>query len=128
MSYTLKNLQDVEDKAVAFGMSDIQVARFPAEELGAQATAFGHHIIHPGKRQAFGHRHEAAEEVYVILGGSGRVKLDDEIVELRRLDALRVAPAVTRQFEAGADGLELLVFGPWHKGDGEVLPGWWSEG
>ena len=78
-------------------------------------------------RQGFAHRHENAEEVYVVIGGSGRVKLDDDIVDLQRLDALRVAPTVTRQFEAGADGLEIIVFGAQHKGDGEIIPGWWAD-
>jgi len=65
--------------------------------------------------------------VYVVLRGSGQAKLDDQLVELRTLDAIRVAPGVTRAFQAGRDGLELLAFGPRHDGDGDVLPGWWSD-
>jgi mannose-6-phosphate isomerase-like protein (cupin superfamily) len=65
--------------------------------------------------------------VYVVLRGSGQVKLDDRIVDLRELDAIRVAPGVTRAFQAGSDGLELLAVGPRHDGDGDVLPGWWSD-
>ena len=102
MSYTLRNLQDVEDQAVAFGIGEIQEARFPADDVGAESTGFAHQVIHPRKRQGFAHRHAAAEEVYVVIGGAGRVKLDDEIVELGRLDALRVAPGVTRQFRGRA--------------------------
>jgi mannose-6-phosphate isomerase-like protein (cupin superfamily) len=127
MRYTLKNLQDVEDKAAGFGIGEIQEARFPADDLGAQSTGFGHQVIRPGKRQSFAHRHVEAEEVYVIIGGAGRIKLDDEIVELGRLDALRIAPEVTRQLEAGPDGLELLVFGPRHEGDGEIVSGFWED-
>jgi hypothetical protein len=37
------------------------------------------------------------------------------------MDAIRVAAEVARAFEAGPDGLELLVFGPHHEKDGEVL-------
>ena len=62
-----------------------------------------------------------------MLAGSGRVKLDDEIVEIDALDAIRVAPGVTRRFEAGPQGLELLAFGPRHEGDGEIIKGWWDE-
>lgn len=127
MRYTLKNLHDVEDQAVSFGIGEIQEARFPADDLGAQSTGFGHQVIHPGKRQSFAHRHVAAEEVYVIIGGAGRIKLDDEVVELGRLDTLRIAPEVTRQLEAGPEGLELLVFGPRHKGDGEIVRGFWED-
>jgi mannose-6-phosphate isomerase-like protein (cupin superfamily) len=126
-SFTLKNLQDVQDQADGFGLGDIQEARFPSDDVEAESTGFGHQLIRPGRRQGFAHRHEAAEEVYVVIGGSGRVKLEDEIVELKRLDALRVAPAITRQFEAGPDGIEMLVFGPRHKGDGEIVQGFWED-
>jgi quercetin dioxygenase-like cupin family protein len=84
-------------------------------------------VLHPGKRQAYGHRHEEAEEVNVVLSGSGRVCLDQEVVEVGPMDAIRIAPEVTRAFEAGPDGLELLVFGPHHSGDGELIPGYWAE-
>ncbi len=62
-----------------------------------------------------------------MLAGAGRLKLDDEVVEIAALDAIRVSPAVTRCFEAGSEGLELLAFGPSHPGDGEIIPGWWAE-
>jgi mannose-6-phosphate isomerase-like protein (cupin superfamily) len=65
--------------------------------------------------------------VYVVLAGSGRVKLDDEILELESMDAIRVAPEVMRAFEAGPDGIEMLAFGTRHDGDGEVIHGWWSD-
>jgi len=55
------------------------------------------------------------------------VKLDDEIVELATLDAVRVAPGVTRAFEGGEEGMEFLAFGPRHEGDGEIIPNWWSD-
>jgi len=62
-----------------------------------------------------------------VFDGSGRVKVEDEIKEIGKLDAIRVSPAVTRAFEAGPDGLELLVFGPRMRGDGEVPQGWWAD-
>ena len=43
------------------------------------------------------------------------------------MDAIRVAPKVARGFEAGPEGLELLVFGPHHDKDGElVTEGFWD--
>lgn len=126
-SHAKLNLLDVEDQAVGYGLGDTQEARFPFEAIGAQRTGFGHQRVLPGKRQAFAHRHDEAEEIYVVLSGSGRVKLDDEIVELRALDALRVAPKVTRQFEGGPDGIEFLSFGARHQGDGEMITGWWTD-
>jgi mannose-6-phosphate isomerase-like protein (cupin superfamily) len=125
--YTLKRLTDVDDSALEFGYADNQEARFATKDLDAEQTGVSHHRVKPGKRQGFAHRHDDAEEVYVVVGGSGRVKLDDEIVELGRLDAIRVAPQVTRQFEAGPDGLELIACGPRHEGDGEIVPGWWAD-
>jgi len=125
--FTLKNLRDVEDSAQKFGIGEIQEARFAKDELGAEQTGFSHHRVKPGKRQAFGHRHDRCEEVYVVLSGSGRAKLEEEIVELDVLDAIRVAPGVTRAFQAGPEGLELLAFGPRADGDGELVQGWWSD-
>jgi mannose-6-phosphate isomerase-like protein (cupin superfamily) len=125
--FTLKNLAEVNDSAPKFGFAEVQEARFANDELEAEQTGVSYQRVKPGKRQAFAHRHERAEEVYVVLRGSGQVKLDDRIVDLRELDAIRVAPGVTRAFQAGSDGLELLAVGPRHDGDGDVLPGWWSD-
>jgi mannose-6-phosphate isomerase-like protein (cupin superfamily) len=125
--YTLLKLTDAEDMAAKHGQGHVAEVRFPNRDLDLEQTGLSHHRLRPDARQAFGHRHENAEEVYVVLSGSGRVKLDEEIVELSELDALRVAPEVTRCFEAGSDGLEMLGFGPRHEGDGEVIPGWWSD-
>jgi mannose-6-phosphate isomerase-like protein (cupin superfamily) len=125
--YTLKKLTEVEDSAPRFGFEEVQEARFATDDLDAEDTGVSHHRVKSGRRQGFAHKHEDAEEVYVVLAGSGRVKLDDEIVEIEALDAIRVAPGVTRQFEAGPDGLELIAFGARHEGDGEILPGWWAD-
>lgn len=124
---TLKNLADVKDSAAEFGLGEFQEVRFANDDLDAERTGVSHQRLHAGKRSPFAHRHENAEEVYLVIAGSGRVKLEDDIVELERLDALRVAPGVTRAFEAGLDGIELLAVGARHKGDGEVIPGWWTD-
>jgi mannose-6-phosphate isomerase-like protein (cupin superfamily) len=108
-------------------MGETQQARFANKDLEAERTGVSLQRLFPGRRSPFGHRHESAEEVYVVLTGSGRIKLDDEILELEPMDAIRVAPEVTRAFEAGADGIELLAFGTRHDGDGEVIQGWWSD-
>jgi mannose-6-phosphate isomerase-like protein (cupin superfamily) len=121
VSYTIKNLRDVEDVAPKFGFDSVQEARFCFRDLKAEDTGLAYHRIKPGRR-GLGHRHENAEEVYVVLAGNGRVKLDDEVAEIGPMDAIRVAPNVVRAFEGGPDGLELLAFGPRHEGDGEVLP------
>jgi mannose-6-phosphate isomerase-like protein (cupin superfamily) len=128
MTYTKKNLRSTEDKAPGFGLGEIQEAHFPAGELDAESIGLAFHVLKPGRRQGFAHRHENAEEIYVILSGKGKLKLDDETIEVAPLDAIRVAPPVLRGFEAGPEGLELLVFGPRHEGDGEVVrEGFWDD-
>ncbi len=125
--YTLKKLTDVEDTAPGYGLAGVQEARFANDELETEQTGVSYHRLKSGKRQAFAHKHENAEEVYVVLSGSGRVKLDDEIVELEALDAIRVAPGVIRAFEAGSDGIVVLAFGARHEGDGEMIQDWWTD-
>ena len=125
--YSLVNLTEVEDSAAKFEMESMGEARFANDDLATAQTGVSHHTLPEGTRQAFAHRHQGAEEVYLVLSGSGRVKLDDEIVELRERDAIRISPEVVRAFEGGDGGLELLAFGPRVKGDGEMLPGWWSD-
>ena len=127
MAHAKRNLRDVEDSAVAFGLSETQEARFPRRDLDAEQTGLNYLIVKPGRREAFAHRHREAEELYVVLAGSGRVKLDDELVELAPLDAVRVAPGTARSFEAGADGLEVLVFGPHVENDSELVADFWDE-
>ncbi len=127
MSYAKTNLRDVEDSAAKHGISDHQEARFPRGDLGAEQTGLNYLIVKPGQREAFAHRHQTAEEIYVVLAGSGRVKLDDELVELAPRDAVRVSPGTARCFEAGADGLEVLIFGPRIEGDGEMVPDFWAD-
>ncbi len=81
-SYTIKNLTETKDSAPEHGLADTCEAYFATDELDAERTGFSLQIIKPDQRQTFGHVHEEAEEVYVVVAGSGRVKLDDEIAEL----------------------------------------------
>ena len=121
MDYTIKNLKDVEDMAASQGLGEVQEARFAHGDLDAEQIGISLQKVKAGKRHAFAHRHKEAEEVYVVISGSGRVKLDDEVKEVGELDAIRVAPSVTRAFEAGDEGLELLAFSPRAKGDAEIV-------
>lgn len=125
--YTHLNLEQVEDMAPRFGFGEQGEARFANGALGTVGTGVSHQRLRPGVRQAFGHRHQHAEEVVVVLRGSGRVKIDDEIRDLGTLDAIRFAPGSTRAFEAGAEGLELLVFSARRPGDAVVDPAFWPS-
>jgi mannose-6-phosphate isomerase-like protein (cupin superfamily)/quinol monooxygenase YgiN len=126
--YTRFNLANAEDQAAKHGFGHVQEARFPHGDLDARQTGLAHLRIKPNMRQPFAHRHRRAEEVYLVLSGSGRAKLDDEVLEVGRLDAIRIAPTVERAFEAGPEGLELLAFSARHPGDAEMVtdPGWWD--
>jgi mannose-6-phosphate isomerase-like protein (cupin superfamily) len=125
--HTLINLAEVEDVAPANGFADRWEARVAREALDAEQTGLAHFRLRPGKRSPFAHRHRRAEEVYVVLSGSGRIKLDDEISEVRALDAIRVAPQVARAFEAGPEGLEFIAFGPHYEADGEPVQDSWVQ-
>lgn len=126
-NYTYANLGDVEDAAVKGGFSDSQEARFANEDLDLETLGISYQVVKPGKHHAFGHRHKEAEEVYVVLGGTGTIRLDDEEVAVKRLDAIRVAPEVTRGFEAGSDELELLVFSRRAPGDAEIVESFFAD-
>ena len=126
--YGHTNLNDVEDMAAKHGFGHVGEARFANSDLATEQTGISVHKLKPNARQAFGHRHEEAEEVYVVIAGSGRAKLEDEIVELRDRDALRVSAGVMHALEAGPDGLEVLAFGPRRADDrGEIVTDWWTD-
>ncbi|WP_217912870.1 cupin domain-containing protein [Miltoncostaea marina] len=129
--YTHVNLRrDVPDMAAMNGMEGMD-ARFPTRDLGLSAAAISLHRLEPGVRQPFGHRHASQEEVYVVVEGSGRVKLDEEVVELATWDAVRVPPRTWRCFEAGPGGIAFVAVGAPQMDDphagSEMAPGWWSD-
>lgn len=128
-SYTVSTLRDSEDQAPAAGVDALQEVRFPGRDLQAETTGLALMGVKAGRRQAVAHRHEHAEEVYVVVAGSGRIKLDDDVRELRVMDAVRIAPGVTRAVEGGPDGIEFLAFGPRHDGDGDTqdADGFWPR-
>jgi mannose-6-phosphate isomerase-like protein (cupin superfamily) len=121
VSYTRKNLREVEDQAAKHGFGELQEARFPMGDLDAEATGLGFIRVKPGQRQPFAHRHNEAEEIYVVVSGSGKVKIDDEVIDVGEMDAIRFDPNVGRAIEAGPDGIEVLAFGPRHEGDAEII-------
>ncbi len=132
MPFTLTNIKALEDIGPVFeGPAGLEF-RAATKPLALEKGALSYQSLPPNGRFPYGHSHETQEEVYVFIRGSGRMKLDDEIVELVEWDAVRVPPGVWRGFEAGPDGLELLVFGAPNLGDdprGDVdgERGWWSD-
>ena len=127
MSYTKLNLvEDVENSAEKFGMGDVLAAHFARKDLETTKLGLSLQRLKPNQRMPFGHHHEEQEEVYVVVGGSGRLKLGDDIVELARWDAVRVAPEVMRALEAGPEGLDVVAVGAPGVPDSEQEMGWWS--
>jgi mannose-6-phosphate isomerase-like protein (cupin superfamily) len=121
------NFDEVTDLAAEYGMGDLGEARYLREDVGAEGVGMTLYRMNPGRRGGFGHRHREAEEMYVVLSGSGRVKIDDDILDLRALDVVRVAPGSVREFEAGPDGMHLLATGTHVEDDGEMLQDWWTD-
>lgn len=123
--WTKKNFEDLEDRSPADAPMQWRLARnaLHSPELGVSRFTY-----EPGARMPFGHRHREQEEAYVVVGGSGRAKLDDEIIEIVLWDILRVAPPVMRAFEAGPDGLDLICIGGRRpkRSDTERLTDFWK--
>jgi mannose-6-phosphate isomerase-like protein (cupin superfamily) len=129
MGYTKANLRrDVEDSAPKFQMPEEMEARFGRTALAGETLGLSLMKLAPGFRVPFGHKHSGQEEVYVVVRGSARVKVGDEIVELEEWDAIRFDQDVMRQVEAGPDGVEYIAFGSGtDPRDAEMAPGWWSD-
>src|SRR3712207_5716054 len=110
--YTIKNLRrDVDDQAAKFGLAPQLEARFARVPLECENLGISYERLAPNFRTPFGHKHNQQEEVYVVVSGSARVKIEDEIHELEQWDAIRVAKDAMRNFEAGPDGVEIIVVG-----------------
>jgi uncharacterized cupin superfamily protein len=126
--YTKKNLREVENQAPRFGMPSELEARFARRVLGGETLGLSLFRLAPGFRIPFGHKHVGQEEVYVIVQGSGRIKVEDEIVPVAAWDAIRFAKDTMRDVEAGPDGIEYIAFGA---GDDpnevEMAQAWWTD-
>ena len=128
--YTRVNLRDdVQDMAPRFGMEGIE-SHFARTKLEMEKGGVSLFRLDPGFRAPFGHKHTEQEEVYVIVSGSARVAVGDEIIEAGQWDAIRIAPGVWRGMEAGPDGTDFLAFGAPNTDnkDAEMQQGWWPEG
>jgi quercetin dioxygenase-like cupin family protein len=128
--YTKVNLKDdVEDQGPNFGYEGKIEARMARVPLELEHSGVSYLRLAPDFRIPWGHTHKTQEEIYVLVGGSLRAKLDDEIVELRLFDAVRVHKNTVRGFEAGPDGAEMIAIGAPHTGpgDAQTVDGWWDD-
>jgi quercetin dioxygenase-like cupin family protein len=132
MAYTKVNLKDdVQDSAPGFGFAPDMEARFASNDLELEQAGMGYERYAPNFRVPFGHTHKGQEEVYVVVSGSGRIKIDDEILDFKQWDAIRVPAGAWRNFEGGPDGAEIIAFGAPKmddpRADSEMQPGWWAD-
>ncbi len=123
--WTKKNFDDLRDVSP----EDVHIEwRFAREALQSTELGVSRFTYEPGARMPWGHRHRVQEEVYVVVAGSGRAKLDDEVFELSEWDVVRVAPSVARSFEAGPEGLDVICIGSRRpeQGDNELVENFWD--
>jgi quercetin dioxygenase-like cupin family protein len=121
------NLDDVKDMAPDYGMGDLCEARFVRKDLGAEGLGMANYKMKPGQRVGFGHSHAETEEIYVVISGSGRFKIEDELVEVGERDVVYCGKDTMREWEGGPDGMELLAFGHHVEGDATMEQGWWTD-
>jgi mannose-6-phosphate isomerase-like protein (cupin superfamily) len=126
--YTVVNLKEVEDQAPKFGLSPQLEARMARVALGLENSGVSYQRMAPNFRVPFGHKHKNQEEVYVLVSGSARIRLEDEVVDLKPFDAVRVPKDTMRSFEAGPEGAEFIAIGAPNTGpgDADVVQDWWS--
>jgi mannose-6-phosphate isomerase-like protein (cupin superfamily) len=128
--YTKVNMkEEVEDQAPNFGLSPNLEARMARVPLELEGFGVSYQRIAPNYRVPFAHRHKQQEEVYVVISGGGRAKLEDEIVDLKQWDALRVPKDTMRGFKAGPEGLEVIAIGAPNTGPGDAVmeDDFWSD-
>ena len=127
--YTIQNLKEVEDQAPNFGLAPHLEARMARVPLELENFGISYQRIGPNFRVPFGHKHKNQEEVYVVVSGSIRAKVDDQVVDLKQWDTLRVDKDTMRGFEGGPEGAELIAIGAPNtgQGDAEVEQDWWSD-
>jgi mannose-6-phosphate isomerase-like protein (cupin superfamily) len=127
--YTHLNLKDVEDQAPNFGLSPNLEMRMARVGLGLEKSGLSYLRVAPGFRMPFGHKHKNQEEIYVLVNGSARMKIEDEVKELKQWDAVRVHKDTMRTIEGGDEGGEFLIIGAPNTGpgDAETVQGWWSD-
>jgi mannose-6-phosphate isomerase-like protein (cupin superfamily) len=124
--YSIVNLKDEVADSLGERAPGIE-GRFARTHLDSEHLGVSYLRFSAGVRSPSAHSHREQEEAYVVISGSGHIRLDDEIRELRCWDVVRVSPATVRAFEGGADGLELIAIGSDRPDGGDgvfVDPAW----
>jgi mannose-6-phosphate isomerase-like protein (cupin superfamily) len=124
-AYAITNFNDIETP----NPNPDREAKFARSQIGSEHLGISYFRYGPNVRSSLGHSHREQEEVYVVISGSGRVKLDDEIIDLGQWDIVRVSPPVVRAFEGGPEGMELIIAGADRPegGDGVRVDDFWPK-
>ena len=128
--YTVRNLKEVENQGLNFGLDandlELRMAKDPLECTGCGISYLK---MGPGYRAPWGHTHKTQEEIFILINGSARMKLGDELIDMKPFTAIRVSPETMRGYEAGAEGAELIVIGTPRTGggDADTVQGWWAD-
>jgi mannose-6-phosphate isomerase-like protein (cupin superfamily) len=127
--YKIVNIKDMENLAERVGMAPDVEARFTRSALGSKSSGMSYQRYAPNFKAPFAHTHSKQEEVYVILEGSGRLKVDDEVVELKKWDVILLPPGTVRQWHAGPEGFELIAMGApvFEESDASVVQDFWTD-
>lgn len=119
--FSTVNLLEVED-SVSDRAPGVE-GRFARKHLDSRDLGVSLFRYAPNLRSPMAHSHREQEEAYVVVAGSGRILLDNEVQDLQQWDVIRVAPEVVRAFEAGPDGLDIVAVGGPKPADGDGVPG-----
>lgn len=124
--WTKTNFDDIESFT---GHDAPVIAKFGRSHIDSEELGVSRFTYSADSKAPFGHKHGSQEEAYVVVSGSGRMKLDNEVIDLVQWDLVRVAPDVVRAFEAGPDGLDLICVGGRRpeEGDGEMVDDFWDD-
>ena len=128
--YSVQNLKEVENQGLKFGLDENELQlRMAKDPLECENCGISYERLGPNWRVPFGHKHREQEEVYVLVTGSARMKIEDEVIELKPWAAVRVAADTMRALEGGPEGAELVIIGAPRTGpgDGDRVQGWWTD-
>jgi mannose-6-phosphate isomerase-like protein (cupin superfamily) len=127
-TYKKLNFSDVKDQAPDYGMSEMGESRFARGALGAENIGLTRYRLNPSRRLGFGHRHDTSEETYLVLSGSGRFRIEDDVFDVGPMDIVYCPPQAMREWESGPDGMELLAFGTHAEGENsEMDRDFWTD-
>lgn len=127
--YKVVKVSDVPDQGPNLGIAPNVEIRFLRNDLGCENCGVSYIRVAPNHRQQSGHRHKVQEEIYMLVSGSARAKVGDDVFEMQPWTAVRVPNDTVRAFEAGPEGAEFVAIGAPNTGPGDAIdePEFWRD-